>query len=59
MSQQSTLLLNGQRPIDASQTNIAKFYKTGDQICELNYWGTKCEIRDKVRDEKYNFANNV
>ena len=31
-------------------------YKTEDQICKLNYRGTKSVIRDKVGDQFYNFA---
>lgn len=26
-----------------------------DQICELNYHETKCEIETKMGDQKYNF----
>ena len=37
-------------------TNIAEIYKTRDQICELNYRRTKCEIGIKVGDQKYNFV---
>jgi len=32
------------------------FIKLGDQICELNYRGTKSVIGDKVGDQFYNFA---
>ena len=32
------------------------FIKLEDQICELNYRGSKSEIRDKVGDQKCNFA---
>ena len=32
------------------------FIKLGDQICELNYRGTKSEIGDKLGDQKYNFV---
>ena len=31
-------------------------YKTGDQMCELNYKGTKIEIGVKLGDQKYNFT---
>jgi len=32
------------------------FIKLEDQICELNYRGTKSEIKDKLEDQKYNFT---
>jgi len=48
---QSTSLFNGQCPIETSGTNIAGFYKIGDQICELNYRWIKCEIGAKVEDK--------
>ena len=32
------------------------FIKLEDQICELNYRRTKFEIRDKLGDQKCNFA---
>jgi len=32
------------------------FIKLGDQICELNYRGTKSEIEDKLKDQKCNFV---
>ena len=35
---------------------LHKFLKKGDQICELNYRGTKCEIGTKEGDQKCNFA---
>ena len=54
---QSTSEVNGQRPNRAFRTNFAGIYKTGDQICELNYRGTKSKIRDKVEDQKFNFTN--
>ena len=33
-----------------------QFIKLGDQMCELNYRGTKIEIGVKLRDQKYNFT---
>ena len=30
--------------------------KLGDQMCELNYKGTKIEIGVKLGDQKYNFT---
>ncbi|KAL5170483.1 hypothetical protein HKD37_11G032187 [Glycine soja] len=53
---QSTFEVNGQRLNRASWTNFAGIYKIGDQICELNYRGTKSKIRDKLGDQKYNFT---
>jgi len=53
---QSTSLLNDQRPIEVSGANIGGFYKTVDQICELNYRENKYEIRGKMWDQKYNFT---
>ena len=35
---------------------IKRFIKLGNQMCELNYWGTKIEIGVKLRDQKYNFT---
>ena len=35
------------------------FIKLGDQICELNYRGTKFKIGDKLGDQKCNFTINV
>ena len=32
------------------------FIKLEDQICELNYKGTKSEIGDKLGDQKCNFT---
>jgi len=38
---------------------LQDFTKQGDPICELNYWGTKCEIGPKVGDQKCNLAYDV
>ena len=35
---------------------LQDFTKHGDPIYELNYRGTKCEIRAKVGDQKCNLA---
>ena len=35
---------------------LQDFIKQEDQICELNYRWTKCEIGAKVGDQKYNFT---
>ena len=35
---------------------IKRFIKLGDQMCELNYKGTKIGIGVKLRDQKYNFT---
>ena len=35
---------------------LKRFIKLGDQICELNYMGTKSVIEDKLGDQKCNFA---
>ena len=35
------------------------FIKPRDQICELNYRGTKPEIGDKVEDQFCNFAKKL
>jgi len=43
------------RPILQEQF-IKRFIKLGDQMCELNYRGTKIEIEVKLRDQKYNFT---
>ena len=53
---QSTSEVNGQRLNRTSKTNFAGIYKTEDQICELNYGGTKFVIGDKVEDQFYNFT---
>ena len=53
---QSTSEVNGQHPNRACRTNFVGIYKTGDQICELNYRGIKFEIGDKLVDQKCNFA---
>ena len=56
VTRDSTSEVNGQHPNRTSKTNFAGIYKTGDQICELNYRGTKSEIGDKLGDQKCNFA---
>ena len=38
---QLTSEVSDQRPNRASRINFTGIYKTGDQICELNYMGTK------------------
>ena len=53
---QSTSLVNGQCPIVIWGTNIARFYKIGNQNCELNYWRTKSKTKDKLGDRKCNLA---
>jgi len=53
---QSMFEVNGQRPNRTSETNFTGIYKTGGQIYELNYRGTKSVIGDKVGDQFYNFA---
>ncbi|KAH1245923.1 hypothetical protein GmHk_06G016127 [Glycine max] len=53
---QSTSEINSQRPNRSSRINFTGIYKTRDQICELNYRGTKFKIKDKVRDQFYNFT---
>ena len=35
---------------------MIRFIKLGDQMCELNYEGTKIEIKVKLGDQKYNFT---
>jgi len=45
---QSTSEVNGQHPNRTSRTNFAGFIKLGDQICELNYRGTKSKIENKL-----------
>ena len=47
---QSTSKVNDERPNRASMTNFAGFIKLEDQICKLNYRGTKSKIRDKLKD---------
>ena len=47
---QSTSEVNGQRPNRVFRTNFVGFIKLGDQIYELNYRGTRSEIKDKLRD---------
>ena len=39
-------------------STLQDFIKQGDPICELNYRGTKCEIKAKVGDQKCNLAKN-
>ena len=43
------------RPILQKQF-IKGFIKLGDQMCELNYRGTKIKIGVKLREKKYNFT---
>ena len=52
---QSTFEVNGQRLNRASWTNFAGIYKIGDQICELNYRGTKSIIGEKMRNQIRNW----
>lgn len=43
--------------INAKDNNkMIRFIKLGDQMCELNYEGTKIEIKVKLGDQKYNFT---
>ena len=42
--------------IGLSGSILQGFIKLEDQICELNYKGTKSVIKDKVGDQFYNFA---
>jgi len=51
-SQRMRLTVNVQ--IGLSRPILQGFIKVGDQICELNYRGTKFEIGDKLGDQKYN-----
>ena len=53
-SQRLRLTVNVQ--IGLSGSILHGFIKLGDQICELNYKGTKSEIRNKLRDQKCNFS---
>ena len=53
---QSTSKVNSQRLIGASRTNFVGICKYGDQMCELNFRETKCEIGVKLRDQKCNFT---
>ena len=55
----STSEVNGQRPNRASRINFVEIYKIGNQICELNYRGTKFKIRDKLGNQKYNFVKII
>jgi len=54
-SQRLRLTVNVQ--IGLSGPILQEFIKLGNQICELNYRGTKSVIGDKVRNQFYNFAN--
>jgi len=38
---------------------LQRFIKPGDQIYELNYRGTKSEIKDKIGNQFYNFAKKL
>ena len=53
-SQRLRLTVNVQ--IGLSGPILQGFIKLGDQICELNYKGTKSVIKDKVEDQFCNFA---
>ena len=56
------VLSNGQRPNQAFKRPILQeqfikgFIKLVNQMCELNYRGTKIEIGVKLRDQKCNFS---
>ena len=52
---QSTSEVNGQCPNWTFRTNFAGIYKIGDQICELNYRGTKSIIGEKMRNQIRNW----
>ena len=56
-SQRLRLTVNIQ--LTRSGPTLHEFIKKGDQICELNYRGTKCEIGAKVGDQKCNFAFHI
>ena len=53
-SQRQRLMVNVQ--IELPGPILQEFIKLGDQICELNYRGTKSVIGDKVGDQFCNFA---
>ena len=53
-SQRLRLTVNVQ--IGLPEPILQGFIKLEDQICELNYRGTKFEIEDKLGNQKYNFA---
>ena len=53
-SQRLRLTVNVQ--IGLPRPILQGFIKLKDQICELNYRGTKSEIKDKVVNQFYNFA---
>ena len=53
-SQRLRLTVNVQ--IGLSGSILQGFIKLEDQICELNYRGTKSEIEDKLGDQKCNFT---
>ena len=55
---QSTFLCNGQHPIVAWGTNIARFYKIGGPNRALNYWGTKSKTGDKLGTQNAILAKN-
>ena len=55
-SQRLILTVNVQ--IGLSRSILQGFIKLEDQICELNYKGTKSVIGDKVGDQFYNFTLN-
>jgi len=53
-SQHLRLMVNIQ--IGLLEPILQGFIKLEDQICELNYRGTKCKIENKLGDQKYNFT---
>jgi len=53
-SQRHLLTVNVQLWPEGS--TLHDFIKYEDQIRELNYWGTKSEIGDKLGDQICNFA---
>jgi len=53
-SQRLRLTINVQ--IGLLRSILQGFIKLGDQICELNYRGTKSIIEDKMEDQFYNFT---
>jgi len=56
-SQRLKLTVNVQ--IELPGPVLQGFIKLGDQICELNYRGTKSKIGDKLGDQKYNFTFKI
>ena len=56
-SQRLRLTVNIQ--IGLSGPILQEFIKSGDQICELNYKGTKSVIEDKVENQFYNFTFGI